>query len=133
MPEQTVAEIEQQFDAAIEKAKSKPDVLAQLQIEKVTAVAAARLRDVETRERALWKREALSAWPLAQEFADQVVGDTEEAVVQSAKAMHERISALFGKHQRQLEIDRIVEQHLNGNQSTGTDDNADAGATVQQP
>lgn len=114
MPEQSVADIEKQYDTAIEKAKGKPEVLAQLQIERATAVAEAKLRDVAVREQALWRREALMAWPLAEEFADMVVGDTESAVAESAKALHERLLGRFEKHQRKLEIDRIVEQHLNG-------------------
>jgi len=68
---------------------------------------------VAEREMALWKREALAAYPFAKEFADQVVGDTEEAIAESAKALHERIAAMFETHQRQVEERRLIDEYRN--------------------
>ena len=117
--EATLADIEKSYDEAIKKAVASPEAVSELRAERAAAVADFRLRAVAVRELALWRREALAAWPLATEFPDQVTGDTEEAIAASAQAIHERISMLFEKHQRKLEIDRIVEQHLNGTKPEG--------------
>lgn len=109
----TLADIEKSYDDAITKAKDA-EVKMTLQAERAAAVAEFKLRAVAEREKALWTREALAEYPLAREFVDRVTGDTEDAIRESARALHERIEKLFGEHQKKLEIDRIIQEHLNG-------------------
>ena len=109
----TLTDIEKSYDDAIKKAAGNTEAVADLKAERAGAVADFRLREVARRERELWKREALTAWPFAKEFADQVVGDTEEAIGESAKALHERIAAMFEAHQRELEEKRLVDEYRN--------------------
>lgn len=128
--EATLADIEKSYDEAIKKAASNPEAVNELRAERAAAVADFRLKQVQMREKALWLREALSEWPLAQEFPELVTGDTEDDVRGSAKALHERINKRFEAHQRKLEIDRIVEQHMNGQAVEGLEGDAAAEPAV---
>ena len=124
----TLADIEKSYDEAIKKAAGSPEAVADLKNERAAAVADFRLRAVAEREMALWKREALAAYPFAKEFADQVVGDTEEAIAESAKALHERIAAMFETHARELEEKRLVEEYRNNQNKPPEEAQNDAGS-----
>lgn len=122
--EATLADIQKSYDDAIAKA-ANPEAKAELKVERATAVAEWRLKDVALREKQLWTREALTEFPLAREFADQVAGDTEEAIKGSAKALHERIHNLFESHRRDLEIKQLIEQHMNGSKPEVDDESGE--------
>jgi hypothetical protein len=119
----TLQEIERQYDEALRRANGKPEVQAEIKVERAQALADFRLRDVAERERALWHRLALQEYPLAAEFPDRVTGDTEDALRESAKALHERMLTAFAKHQRQERVNEIVRAQLeSGEQQHGDDD-----------
>jgi hypothetical protein len=125
MPKQaTLADIEKSYDEALKKVANNPEAATEIKIERATAIAEFKLKVVAEREKALWTREALTEFPLARGFSDQVVGDTEDAIRASAKALHERIETLFGEHQKKLEIDRLIQEHMNGSQPEAQDDAA---------
>lgn len=114
----TLADIEKQYDEALKRARGRPEVEAEIKVERAQAVADFRLREVVERERTLWMREALSAYPLAAEFPDRVVGDTEKDIQASAKALHDKLLGAFEKHRKQAEIDALVKAHLEGSNPT---------------
>lgn len=114
----TLADIEKQYDEALKRARGRPEVEAEIRVERAQAVADFRLREVVERERTLWMREALSTYPLAAEFPDRVTGDTEKDIQNSAKALHDKLLGAFEKHRKQAEIDALVKAHLEGNHPT---------------
>lgn len=108
----SIADIERQYDEALRRAKGRTDLEAEIKVERAQALADLRLQAVAERERALWLREALAAYPLAAEFPDRVVGETEERLRESAKALHEKLQAAFERHARQQRVNEIVKAHL---------------------
>ncbi len=119
MPFASVEQIEQQYAEALKKANGRPEVLAEIKAEKAQVIAEFRLAQVAERERKLWLREALAEYPLAAEFEDRVTGDTEEALRESAKALHDKLLGAFEKHQQKQRIDEIVKAHLEGGEQNG--------------
>lgn len=61
---------------------------------------------LQTQQRETWRAKALDEFKLAAKFADQISGDTEEAVKASAKQLHESIQALI-----QEAVDAAKPQH----------------------
>jgi hypothetical protein len=114
MPFQSVEEIEKSYAEAFKRAKGRPEVEAEIKVEQAQALADFRLRSVAERERKLWLREALSDYPLAEEFPDLVQGDSEGALRMSAEALHNRLLKRFETHQQKQRIDEIVKAHLEG-------------------
>lgn len=115
----SLADIERQYDEALKRAKGRSDLEAEIRVERAQALADIRLREVAERERALWLREALAAFPLAAEFPDRVVGETEDRLRESAKALHEKLRVAFERHARQQRVNEIVKAQLEGGDQNG--------------
>lgn len=128
----TLQDIERQYDEALRRANGKPEVQAEIRVERSQALADFRLRSIAERERTLWHRLAVADFPLAGEFPDRVTGDTEDQMRESAKALHEKLLSAFEKHRQQERVNEIVRAHLDGSDQNGevTAPNAEPGASV---
>ena len=127
MPFKNVEEIERHYQDAIGKAGSNYAAATELKIEQAYAVASFRLAAIAERERTVWTRDALHAFPLAAEFADQVKGETEDEIRQSAQELHERLARLFQTHQQQKKRDELIAAQL------AAESQQEEGSDVQQP
>ena len=126
MPFATVEEIRQHYSDAINRAGSNFEAVVELKAEEKTVLADFRLHLVEERERKIWVREAVHDYPLARSFPQLIDGETEEAVRDSAKRVHDQLSEVFTEHQRDQEMRKLYEAQLAPSQTPPTEEPDDS-------
>ena len=109
----SVDEINQHYAEAIDAAASDAAVVVQLESQKRDALAVFREQQIAERERQIWIREAVQDFPLARSFPQLLSGETEEAIRESAKTVHEQLNVAFQEHQRSQEMRRLYEMSQN--------------------
>src|SRR5262249_1758333 len=117
MPFASTEEITQHYADAINRAGDNSAAVVELRAEEKQVLADFRLHLVEERERKIWVREAVHDYPLARSFPQLIDGETEEAVPESAKTVHEQLSQIFTEHQRDQEMRKLYETQLAASQN----------------
>jgi len=126
MPFASTEEITQHYAQAINRAGDNSAAVVELRAEEKQVLADFRLHLVEERERKIWVREAVHDFPLARSFPQLIEGETEEAVRDSAKRVHDQLSEVFTEHQRNEDMRKLYEAQLTASQTPPTEEPDDS-------
>jgi len=126
MPFASTEEITQHYAQAINRAGDNSAAVVELRAEEKQVLADFRLHLVEERERKIWVREAVHDFPLARSFPQLIEGETEEAVRDSAKRVHDQLSEVFLEHRRNEDMRKLYEAQLAPSQTQPTEEPDDS-------
>jgi|SRR5215472_5226918 len=125
----TLEEIQKAFDEAIKKASANPEAVIELRRDKLEAEVRWQQEHLAERERELWIREALGEFPLAAVLREKIAGDTEEAVREATKTLHEQVEQQFNKYAKDKRMRELVAAQLAAEQPNSQESSGDAGGS----